>query len=143
MSSPDCPFCRIAAGLDDTVEEVCRSEAWVAFFPDSPATPGHTLVIPRRHIRHLWEAEPGEASELMAGVLAVGGAVLAALLPQGMNLITSAGVAAEQSVPHLHLHVVPRWSNDRIDPIWPPKRPPAERVTREIAHLIRQHCPPP
>src|SRR5688500_7933160 len=117
----DCPFCAIARGDDESVEVVAEGQTWVAFFPLSPATPGHTLVIPRQHVADLWDAEPALGADLMGAVIGVGRATRQALTPEGMNLITSSGAAAEQTVYHLHLHVVPRWLDDRIGEIWPAK----------------------
>jgi histidine triad (HIT) family protein len=60
-------------------------------------------------------------------------------LPDGMNLITSAGEAGEQSVYHLHLHVVPRWKDDGIDQIWPPKSPENGRSDQDaVARALRK-----
>ena len=55
---PDCEFCTIARGEDRSVEMVCQGTDWVAFFPFNPATPGHTLVIPRAHVADFWLAPP-------------------------------------------------------------------------------------
>jgi len=115
----NCDFCAIARGGDRSVEIVSEAENWIAFFPTNPATPGHTLIIPRRHVVDLWEVELGLAAELMKAVVLVGRAVKVALKPEGMNLITSAGNVAEQTVFHLHLHVVPRWHRDNFGRIWP------------------------
>jgi histidine triad (HIT) family protein len=57
-----------------------------------------------------------------------------------MNLITSAGAAAEQTVPHLHLHVVPRWSDDGFGEIWAPKKPLAHSLEKDAAERIRAAC---
>lgn len=136
-----CDFCGIARGEDDSVEIVCEGEAWVAFFPIDPATPGHTLIIPRRHVRDLWEVDDDLAGSLMAAVLRVGRAIQLALRPEGMNLITSAGSAAEQTVFHLHLHLVPRWRQDDFGKIWPieGKRYSDERL-ENVADRIRAAC---
>jgi histidine triad (HIT) family protein len=113
-----CDFCAIARGDDSAVQMVCESDSWVAFFPLNPATSGHTLVIPRHHVSDLWELGEPLAAELMGAVIRVGRAVQLALDPEGMNLITSKGRAAEQTVFHLHLHVLPRWGQDGFDRIW-------------------------
>jgi histidine triad (HIT) family protein len=134
-----CPFCAIAAGRDDSVEIVCSAETWIAFFPTEPATPGHTLVIPRDHVRDLWTAGDALAAELMGAVRRVGEAVQTAVEPEGMNLITSAGKAAEQTVFHLHLHLVPRWLDDRLD-IWPPKKSMAKDLKVDLARAVRDAC---
>ena len=118
-SAMDCEFCAIARGDDRSVKVVSEADDWIAFFPTNPATPGHTLIIPRRHVIDLWEVEPELGTELMKAVVRVGQAINQALNPEGMNLITSAGKVAEQSIFHLHLHVVPRWHQDDFGKIWP------------------------
>jgi len=138
-SDPDCDFCAIARGESDA-EVVCEGERWVAFFPLEPATPGHTLIIPREHVSDLWAADADTGRELMAASIRVGRAIQAALEPDGMNLITSAGAAAEQTVPHLHLHVVPRWSGDSFGPIWRASVSPPPAVTQDAARRIREAC---
>jgi histidine triad (HIT) family protein len=135
-----CDFCAIARGDDLTVEVVCEDEAWLAFFPLDPVTPGHTLVVPRRHVSNLWEAEQALGAELMTAVIRVGRAIRVVLAPAGMNLITSAGEAAEQTVDHLHLHVLPRWYADRMDQIWPPKDERQDADLHGLADRIRKTC---
>lgn len=137
----DCAFCAIARGEDRSVEIVCEAESWIAFFPKEPATPGHTLVIPRIHVTDLWEVEPPLGSELMAAVIRVGRAIEKALKPEGMNLITSSGRVAEQTVFHLHLHIVPRWKRDNFGRIWPIEGKKYEDTTLDaIADRIRKAC---
>jgi diadenosine tetraphosphate (Ap4A) HIT family hydrolase len=115
----DCAFCRIARGEDVATEVVTESADWLAFFPLNPATPGHTLVVPRQHVSDLWQVEPPLAGTLMRACIDVGKAIQAALVVDGMNLIASSGATAEQTVFHLHLHLVPRWQNDGFGRIWP------------------------
>ena len=139
--SDSCDFCAIARGEDRSVEVVCQGDSWMAFFPLEPATPGHTLVIPRGHVSNLWEAPTQLVAELMTGVGHVGAAIESAIHPEGMNLITSAGKAAEQSVFHLHLHVVPRWAKDGFGRIWPIEDRKYENAELEnVADLIRAEC---
>ena len=133
----DCDFCAIGRGQDESAEILCEGDSWVAFFPLEPATPGHTLVIPRVHVPDLWTIEPSIGSDLMLAVIRVGRAVELAMNPDGMNLITSSGSAAEQTVFHLHLHVVPRWRNDAIGKIWPPEKPMDAVVKENLADRIR------
>lgn len=121
-------------GAADVVWEDAQA---IAFFPDTPAVVGHTLVAPKVHVRDFWKAQPSLTEGLAVAVLTVGKGIMSALQPDGMNLITSAGEAASQTVNHLHLHVVPRWENDRIGRIWPPDRPLAEQVKEDVAERIR------
>jgi histidine triad (HIT) family protein len=107
----DCPFCeRIAAGEYDY-----HDDHSVAFQPLNPVTPGHFLVVPRRHIAN--------ALEPFAPILLGGTMRLAAILARQMdltdcNFINSAGAAATQTVWHLHVHVVPRREGDGLHLPW-------------------------
>jgi diadenosine tetraphosphate (Ap4A) HIT family hydrolase len=135
----DCAFCAIARGEDRSVEVVSEANDWIAFFPTNPATPGHTLIIPRRHVIDLWEVEPELAAELMKAVVQVGRAIDQSLKPEGMNLITSAGNVAEQTIFHLHLHVVPRWHRDNFGRIWPVEgKIFQDRELEKVADRIRE-----
>jgi histidine triad (HIT) family protein len=119
---------------------VCEGDGWIALFPPKPATPGHTLVIPRRHVPDLWSADPQMSRDLMAAVIDVGHAIQTAVRPDGMNLITSAGGEAEQTVYHLHLHIVPRYRDDGFGKIWPPKRDIPDIDLEGVADRIRAEC---
>ncbi len=111
-----CPFCkRIAAGEFDYSDEHS-----VAFQPLNPVTPGHFLVVPRTHVV--------SALEPLAPILLGGAMRLAVTLARQMdltacNFINSAGAAATQSVPHLHVHVVPRREGDGLRLPWTGQRP--------------------
>jgi len=136
----DCDFCKIARGEDPFVRAVCAAENWVAFFPLNPVTLGHTLVIPRTHVPDLWRVEPTQGAELMTAVIKMGSAIESALSPEGMNLITSAGNAAEQTVLHLHLHLVPRWHQDGFGRIWSQRGQVDNARLDHAAERIRQAC---
>lgn len=145
MLGPDvyvegCDFCEIAKGENRSVRVVCEGDEWIAFFPLDPATKGHTLVIPRRHVADVWELEAPLSSELMTAVIRVGRAVQSAVHPEGMNLISSAGRAAEQTVFHLHLHVLPRWSQDGFDRIWSQDSSIEDEDLEAVADRIREAC---
>jgi histidine triad (HIT) family protein len=140
MADDACEFCKIGAG-DAPAEVICEGENWLAFFPLNPATPGHTLVITREHYTDLWEVDNGPlAGDLMQAVIKVGRAVQAALSPDGMNLVTSSGKTAEQTVFHLHLHVVPRWKGDGFGKIWPTDHRYDIEDLEDVADKIRRHC---
>lgn len=143
LYEPGCDFCAIARGEDQAAEIVCEADDWLAFFPLNPATPGHTLTIPRTHVDDLWHLEPSLTRPLMDAVVHVGQAIQRALEPEGMNLITSAGATAEQTVFHLHLHVVPRWHQDGFGQIWPGEHQYENADWTGVAARIRRECVPP
>jgi len=76
------------------------------------------LVTPRRHISDVWAADRDTAHAVTDAVLLVAAAIRLALRPAGLNVITSAGAAAEQTVLHWHVHVLPRFPDDGFGPIW-------------------------
>ncbi|MEV4222382.1 HIT family protein [Nonomuraea sp. NPDC049725] len=142
VSQEECEFCEIAQGRQ-AAEVIYRSRSTLAFFPLSPATPGHTLLIPVEHFEDFFALRPEIAQELTHAALLVAKALRGALEPAGMNIITSAGQAATQSVFHLHIHLVPRWLGDRMGSIWPP---PGQRVEdqterRQLAERIKDMLP--
>lgn len=89
------------------------------FFPDEPATLGHTMVVPDDHASDIWGLDQGTARNLASEVLRVSYAVRDAMHPEGLNVIQSNGPAAGQTVQHLHLHVLPRWAGDAVGDMWP------------------------
>lgn len=135
-----CDFCRIGRGEDRSVEIICEGEAWIAFFPPEPATPGHTLIIPRAHVPDFWSLDEPLAGELARAAILLGRAIGRAVDPQGMNMITSSGEAAEQTVFHVHLHVVPRWRHDGFGRIWPPEQPTSDELKEDVAERVRGEC---
>ena len=113
-----CAFCAIVAGIAPA-RVVAETATSVSFLPDVPAVLGHVLVVPRDHVRDLWDLDEAHARVLGADVLATARRVRHALRPEGLNIIQSNGAAAGQSVFHLHVHVVPRTIGDRMPELWP------------------------
>ncbi|HEX9695903.1 MAG TPA: HIT family protein [Actinomycetota bacterium] len=112
-----CIFCAIAGG-EAPQFRVYEDEHAVAFLDINPAVEGHTLVIPRRHAKDLWDIESGDASRVMAAAVRVGDLLRVALDPDGLNIVHATGRAAFQSVFHFHLHLIPRRFGDPIRPPW-------------------------
>lgn len=104
-----CEFCNIISG-DAEARILYQDESNIAFFPLNPATLGHTLVIPKVHAAGIFDITSEAYESLSAATLSVAHAIRRALNPEGMNVISSTGRVATQSVFHLHVHLVPRWS---------------------------------
>ncbi|MEU2283389.1 HIT family protein [Streptomyces sp. NPDC013178] len=133
----DCPFCEIVAGRAPA-RIVHETPHTLAFLPLSPATPGHTLVVPKQHVKDLWHLTPETAHTVMDSVLLVAQGIRAALSPEGLNLINSAGTAASQTVFHLHMHVVPRWTSDSMGSLWPPRGASDDEELDELAASLTE-----
>lgn len=132
----DCEFCRIISG-ETKARVVGETEAVIAFLPLAPATLGHTLVVPKQHVPDIWSLPPALIEPLGHVILRTASAIREAMQPEGLNIINSNGAAASQTVPHLHIHVVPRWEGDEVGEIWPPKASRSEVVQDEVLAAIR------
>jgi histidine triad (HIT) family protein len=133
-----CPFCAIVARTEPA-EVVFESPNTMAFFPRDPATQGHTLVIPKPHIVNFLVIPADLWPELGAAIHTVSHALSAVLRPEGMNLISSAGEVATQSVMHVHLHVVPRWADDGFGTLWPDQNLSSNLERAEVAAALRDY----
>lgn len=116
---PDCIFCKIVAGeLPSLV--VAEDERTVAFLDVNPATPGHTVVVPREHHPDLLTIDAGTLAATMATAKRVAGLVTDRLDAVGVNLLNNCGAQAWQTVFHFHVHVVPRYADDPLRLPWIP-----------------------
>ena len=107
----DCIFCKIVAG-EIPASKVYEDDHFLAFLDISQVTPGHTLVIPKKHARNLLELTPDETADLFNVVSRVTKKVESATQPQGMNIISNMEEIAGQSVFHSHVHILPRYSQE-------------------------------
>jgi len=106
-----CPFCSLPA--DRTVLSSANA---IALRDAYPISPGHTLIVPRRHIGSFFEATTQERAELLALLDEAKLGLDAQFAPDAFNIGINDGPAAGQTVPHLHIHLIPRYVGDRIDP---------------------------
>lgn len=111
MPSTPCPFCPPPA---DRI--VARNELAAAFSDGFPVSPGHTLVIPKRHVMSLSELTGDEVSALWSLLVESRALLDATFKPDGYNVGVNDGHAAGQTVMHVHVHLIPRFNGDRADP---------------------------
>ena len=81
-----------------------------------PVSPGHTLVIPKRHVGSFFDLSDDERNGLMALLAEARLGTEAEFAPAGYNIGINDGAAAGQTVPHLHIHLIPRFEGDQVDP---------------------------
>jgi histidine triad (HIT) family protein len=108
---PDCVFCLIRDGKIPSAK-VYEDDRTLAFMDINPLNRGHCLVITKAHAPTLFEADPADLGAAITAAQKVAGAIRRALQPDGLNMLQANGAAAFQSVPHFHLHLIPRWDND-------------------------------
>jgi histidine triad (HIT) family protein len=112
-TDPDCIFCKIVAGEIPCVK-VFEDDKALAFMDIAPLNKGHLLVIPKEHSGNILEIEPELYGHLATLLARIAKAVDGAISPDGMNVMQLNGKAANQVVPHVHLHIVPRWTGDGL-----------------------------
>lgn len=142
MTDEDCEFCEIVNDHNPHARVVFHDDAVTAFFPLDPVTRGHTLVIPNRHMSRLTELTADEARTLGEAVRQTAQAINASLTPEGLNVVQSTGAAATQTVPHVHFHVVPRWTGDRMGLTWPSGEAEDGDAQDHTLAAIRSALPP-
>jgi len=81
-----------------------------------PVSPGHVLIVPRRHVASLFESTAAEREEMLRLADEAHRILVEKHAPDGFNLGINDGPAAGQSVPHLHMHMIPRYRGDVADP---------------------------
>ena len=109
--SGECVFCKIRDGQIPSMK-IYEDEATLAFMDINPVNTGHCLVVTRRHAATIWDAEVEDLQAAIATAQKVASALVAAVKPDGLNMLQANGAAAFQSVPHFHLHLIPRWVRD-------------------------------
>jgi histidine triad (HIT) family protein len=107
----DCVFCKLRDGQIPSMR-IFEDDKTLAFMDINPLNSGHCLVITKSHAATLFEAEMADLHAAIASAQRVALAIRDGLKPDGLNLLQANGAAAFQSVPHFHLHLIPRWNND-------------------------------
>ncbi len=108
----DCVFCKIVAG-DLPSYRVYEDSKHVAFLDINPFARGHTLVCPKRHGETLWDMDEKEIAEVFKVASKVSMGVVPATDADGFRLMQNNGEAANQAVPHIHVHVIPGKLEDK------------------------------
>jgi len=109
--SADCVFCKIRDGQVPSMK-IYEDEHTLAFMDINPLNSGHCLIVTRTHAPTIWDADEEELQGAIVAAKRLATALREALKPDGLNVLQANGAAAFQSVPHFHLHLIPRWNND-------------------------------
>ena len=111
MKPETCPFC--SPGHGEIIQE---NDLAYTRYDKYPVSPGHLLIIPRRHIATVFDASPDELAALWALLSAAKSSLDIQFRPDGYNIGINDGASAGQTIPHLHIHLIPRFSGDMSDP---------------------------
>jgi len=106
-----CPFCTVAPD-----KMIAQNTLTFTVRDTLPVSTGHTLIVPKRHIAGIFEAEPDEVAALWEALRQARAQLLKELSPDGFNIGINDGLAAGQTILHLHIHIIPRYKGDMPDP---------------------------
>lgn len=140
MSEESCLFCRLVR-KELPVSVVYEDRRVMAFMDVKPLNEGHTLVIPKRHYKTIYDVPEEEVSCLFRVVKRVACAVKKAMKPDGVSITQHNEKGAGQDVFHLHVHVIPRYEGQKL-PRYKEARllPEASRTKlEEVARRLREH----
>jgi histidine triad (HIT) family protein len=129
-----CVFCKIVA-KQIPAHVVYEDEHTIAFMDIGAVNPGHMLVASKAHVENVFGLDDALAAAVMRTTARVARALKAELAPEGVNLFQANGAAAEQTVFHFHVHVLPRRTGDGMKLVWPVKNPPREELARNAERL--------
>jgi len=137
----ECIFCKIIAGEIPAVK-VLDDERVLAFMDINPSSRGHMLVVPKKHAENIFEVSESDLAAVTIAVKRCATAVKEALKAEGVTVLQLNGKASDQIVPHIHIHVMPRWENDGLSiSSWEMKPGDMEEI-KGIARKVKEHIPP-
>lgn len=111
-SKKECIFCN----LDQNREILAENDLAIAFYDAFPVNPGHTLIIPKRHVANYFELTEEECVAIQALLKIVKDTVEEKFHPDGYNIGVNVNEAAGQSIFHVHIHLIPRYIGDVENP---------------------------
>jgi histidine triad (HIT) family protein len=139
-SSPlDCIFCRIIAG-DIPCCKIFENEDILCFLDIGPVVAGHTLVIPKRHFRNVFDMPADIGAILGSQLPRLARAVCAAVAAPACHILLNNGIEAMQSVHHAHYHIIPRQTGDGFFVPWNPGKLELGEAKRLISAIQHQYA---
>lgn len=125
----DCVFCKIAAG-DIPCHKVYEDDQHIAFMDMGQVNPGHVIVSIKSHFETIMDLNEDQTAAIFKLINRVARAVQREFRPGGLTLLQANRKAGFQTVPHFHVHVLPRHAEDGVNLTWPVKNPPAEELAK-------------
>ena len=111
-----CIFCEIIH-KESKADIIFEDDACLAFKPLHPVSDGHVLVVPKIHAENIFDINPDTLSSVILAVQKLSKDIVKERGATGINFLHASGKDAQQSVPHFHIHIVPRYPNDGLD-LW-------------------------
>jgi histidine triad (HIT) family protein len=138
-STPEqaCVFCAVIAGRREA-SRVYEEDASLVFADLWQPTAAHLLVVPKQHVETIYDLAPDLAAQLMQTVVRTAQALRRAVRPPGLMIWQANGAAAQQEVPHLHVHLLVRQPGDGLFQVDPAQRSHPDRAALDrLAATVR------
>ena len=129
-----CIFCDILDGTRDG-HLVYEDNDHIAFLDKYPIDDGHTLVIPRKHHEKITDMDPNDVGKIFSLIPKIAKGVLAGAGADAFSLAQNNGKAAKQIIPHVHIHIIPRYNKKGT--VWTKRQIPSDDMLSELAVKIR------
>jgi histidine triad (HIT) family protein len=131
-----CIFCSIINGTSEGIT-VYYNNHFLVLMDKYPISNGHTLVIPKKHYDNLLSMPQEEVGKLYSLVSIIAKAVVSAVSADGFNIGQNNGKSANQIIPHVHVHIIPRFKNDNSYGKWPTRYIAKEDELYEFSKKIK------
>ncbi len=131
----NCIFCEIVQGKK-VGHFIYEDENHVAFLDKYPIDTGHSLVMPREHFEKITDMTAEKVGELFSKIPKIANAVIEATKADAFSVAQNNGRAAKQTVPHVHIHIIPRYESRET--IWTKREIPKENELKILAERIRK-----
>jgi len=135
-SRTKCIFCSIIDNELSAVK-IFEDSMFVAFMDRYPINTGHTLVLPKKHHKDIFTMGDDEIGKLFSIVSFLAKGIVKALDSKGLNIGQNNGRAANQIVPHVHVHIIPRYNYDSPNGRWPSRNLISDEELDKIAQKIK------
>jgi histidine triad (HIT) family protein len=134
----ECVFCKIVAGEIPAVKVLDEDKVF-AFMDINPASRGHMLVIPKIHAENIFEISEDDLAAVTSAVRRCAAAAKEALKAEGITVLQLNGKASDQLVPHLHVHIMPRWEDDGLTVSNWEMKPGDMDELQDVADNVKEH----
>ena len=127
MIKEDCIFCKIANGVIPA-QALYEDEEFKVILDRGPASKGHALVLPKKHFDNVFTMDENYTGKVFSVAAKVACAINEEFGCDGINILQNNNEAAGQTVFHFHMHVIPRYKNDKVDIGWKPGEITEEQI---------------
>lgn len=136
MTDSNCIFCKIANG-EIPSKTLYEDESFRVILDISPASKGHAIILAKNHAENIYDLSEEDAGKIYLVAKKVATAMQAVLQCDGMNILQNNGEAAGQTVFHLHMHLIPRYKDDKVQIKWTPGTE-AEALSQDLIEEIKK-----